>query len=50
MRTAILLGLLMLAKAIQHDLYENISTGMTIIISIMTVMDLIEFVKKLNGE
>jgi len=50
MRTAIFLGLLMLAKAIQHDVHENTATGMAILVSIMMVMDLIEFVKKLNDE
>jgi hypothetical protein len=50
MRTAIFLGLLMLAKAVREDVHENTATGMAIIVTIMMIMDLIEFVKKINDE
>ena len=48
MRTATFLGLIILAKAVDRETVVNMSTGISIILLIMMIMDIFDFVKKIS--
>ena len=47
MRTAIFLGLIFVAKAINNDSISEIWSKLAIIITVMILADIIDFVKKI---